>query len=123
MRDKFPACEHALRLGTLSEPLDLVNYLPRIWFVSKEQNMLIQIQDDRFLFNWRRMQVQNKEAYPRYSKIIEAFKTNLRIFQRFLEEEKLESVKPKKCELTYVNHIPKGEDESPVCCLCLWGHK
>jgi len=107
VRDKFPVCEHAVRLGFAPESLDLANYLPRVWFVSEEQNMLIQLQDDRFFFNWRRM--QQEEAYPRYSTIIEAFKTNLGIFQRFLEEEKLGSVKPEKCELTYINHIPKGE--------------
>lgn len=107
VRDKFPVCEHAARLGFPPESLDLANYLPRVWFVSEEQNMLIQLQDDRFFFNWRR--IQHEEAYPRYSTIIEAFKTNLGIFQGFLEEEKLGSVKPEKCELTYINHIPKGE--------------
>ena len=75
VRDKFLVCEHAPRLEVAFESLDLANYLPRVWFISEEQNMLIQLQDDRFLFNWRRM--QQREAYPRYSTIIEAFKTNL----------------------------------------------
>ena len=69
--------------------------------------MLIQLQDDKFFLNWRR--IQQEEAYPRYNKIIKAFKTNLGIFQKFLEEEKLESVNPQKCELTYINHIPQTE--------------
>jgi len=107
VRDGFPVCEHATRLGFNPEALDLAKYLPRIWFVNEKQNMLIQLQDDRLFFNWRRM--DEEEAYPRYKTIIESFKTNLAIFQQFLEEEKLGSVNPKKCELTYINHIPKGE--------------
>jgi uncharacterized protein (TIGR04255 family) len=78
-----------------------------MWFVNEERNMLIQLQDDKFYFNWRRM--QQEETYPRYNTIIEAFKTNLGIFQNFLDEEKLGSVNPQKCELTYINHIPVKE--------------
>ena len=107
VQNKFPACEHAQRMEIDPQVLDLVNYLPRMWFINEEQNMLIQLQDDKFFYNWRRM--QQEEAYPRYNKIIDAFKTNLNIFQKFLKEEKLGSVNPIKCELTYINHIPKGE--------------
>jgi uncharacterized protein (TIGR04255 family) len=108
LRKKFPVCEHAQRLEFAAPPeLDLKNYLPRMWFINEEKNMLIQLQNDRFFFNWRRM--KQEEAYPRYNTIIEAFKANLGIFHKFLEEENLGSVKPIKCELTYINHIPKGE--------------
>jgi uncharacterized protein (TIGR04255 family) len=107
VQDEFPTCEHAARLGFDPKSLDLTKYLPRVWFVSEQQNTLIQLQDDRFLFNWRK--IQQEEAYPRYSTIIEAFKANLGIFQEFLEEEDMVSVNPNTCELTYINHIPKGE--------------
>jgi uncharacterized protein (TIGR04255 family) len=109
VRDEFPGCDHAARLGFNPEvePFDLANYLPRAWFVSAKQNTLIQLQDNMFFFNWRRM--QEDEDYPRYSTIIEAFKTNLAVFHEFLQEEDLGSVTPKTCELTYINHIPKGE--------------
>jgi len=109
VRDEFPGCEHAARLvfNLEAEPFDPANYLPRAWFVSAKQNTLIQLQDNRFFFNWRRM--QEDEDYPRYSTIIKAFKTNLTVFHEFLQEEDLGSVTPKTCELTYINHIPKGE--------------
>lgn len=107
VRNEFPRCEHAMRLGVTPDLIDLANYFPRIWFVSEEQNTLIQLQDDRFFFNWRER--QEDEVYPRYHTIIEAFKTNLGIFQEFLEQERLGPIKPKKCELTYINHIPKGD--------------
>jgi uncharacterized protein (TIGR04255 family) len=107
VRNEFPLCEHALRLEFNPQPIDLANYLPRMFFINEKQNMLIQLQDDKFFLNWRR--VQQEEAYPRYNRIIKAFKTNLHIFQKFLEEEKLGSVNPIKCELAYINHIPKTE--------------
>ena len=108
MRDEFPLCEHAPRLEFDPQSVDLLaNYFPRMWFIKKEENMLIQLQDDKFFLNWRR--IQEEEAYPRYNAIINAFKTNFGIFQKFLEEEKLGLVNPVKCELTYINHIPKTE--------------
>ncbi|MBW1982517.1 MAG: TIGR04255 family protein [Deltaproteobacteria bacterium] len=109
VRNEFPECEHAVRLGfdPAAAPIDLANYLPRVWFINEEQNRLIQLQDDIFFFNWRRM--KEDEAYPRYSTIIEDFKVNFKVFQEFLKEQDLPSVKPKACELTYINHILKGE--------------
>jgi uncharacterized protein (TIGR04255 family) len=107
VRDKFPICQPAARLGFIPQSLDMATYLPRMWFVNEKQNMLIQLQDDKFYYNWRR--VQQEETYPRYKTIVDAFKTNLDIFEKFLEEEKLGLVKPIKCELTYINHIPKRE--------------
>lgn len=107
VRKNFPVCEHAERLELSPKELDLKNYMPRMWFINDEKNMLIQLQNNKLFFNWRRM--QQEEAYPRYKTIIKAFETNLGIFNKFLEEEKLGSVKPIKCELTYINHIPKGE--------------
>jgi uncharacterized protein (TIGR04255 family) len=107
VRKKFPLCEHAQRLEFTPPELDLKNYVPRIWFINDNKNMLIQLQNNKFFFNWRRM--QQEEDYPRYKTIIKAFKTNLEIFNKFLEDENLGSVKPIKCELTYINHIPKGD--------------
>ena len=107
IKDEFPVVEHAIRLDYNPAQLDLKEYLPRVWFVRKEQNRLIQLQDDKFYFNWRRM--QEGETYPRYETIIGNFKKTLSVFERFLEEENLGSINPERCELTYINHILKGE--------------
>ena len=107
VRRKFPICEHAQRLEFVPSQIDFKDYLPRMWFINKDKNKLIQLQNDKLFFNWRKM--QKDEAYPRYKTIIKDFNINLKIFNEFLEEEKLGSVKPEKCELTYINHIPKGE--------------
>ena len=107
IKDEFPIVEHATRLEDKLPKFDLKEHLPRVWFVRNEQNRLIQLQDDRFYFNWRR--IQEDEAYPRYETIIEDFKKYLLVFEKFLEEENLGSVNPERCELTYINHISKGE--------------
>jgi uncharacterized protein (TIGR04255 family) len=113
IKDEFPNVEHATRLEDKPPEFDLKEYLPRVWFVRNEQNRLIQLQDDRFYFNWRRM--QEGEEYPRYETIIEDFKKYLLEFEIFLQEENLGSINPKRCELSYINHIPKGDGwESPI---------
>lgn len=107
IKDEFPLVEHAIRLDVNPMQFDFKEYLPRVWFVRNEQNRLIQLQDNKFYFNWRRM--QEDEAYPRYENIIEDFKKYLSVFEKFLEKENLGSVNPERCELTYINHILKGE--------------
>jgi uncharacterized protein (TIGR04255 family) len=124
IKDEFPLVEHAIRLDQNPLQIDLKEYLPRVWFVRNEQNRLIQLQDDKFYFNWRRM--QEDETYPRYKTIIEDFKKYLSIFEKFLEEENLGSVNPERCELTYINHILKGEgwesvsDVNNIFCDLCW---
>lgn len=107
VKDEFPICENAARLGFSPAQLDLKDYLPRVWFVCKEQDRLIQLQNDRFFFNWRKTEIE--EFYPRYRKIIKAFGDNLGRFKSFLKENNLGSIKPKRCELSYINHIPQGD--------------
>ncbi len=113
IKDEFPNVEHATRLEDKPPELDLKEYLPRVWFVRNEQNRLIQLQDDKFYFNWRRM--QEDEAYPRYETIIKDFTKYLLVFEKFLQKENLGSINPERCELSYINHIPKGDGwESPI---------
>ncbi|MFQ5822102.1 MAG: TIGR04255 family protein [Candidatus Heimdallarchaeota archaeon] len=81
--------------------------LPRIWFIHRNENGIIQVQRDRFLHNWRR--VRPDDEYPRYYRVIEMFRKHLSSFESFLEENGLGRITPLQYEMTYVNHIPKGE--------------
>ena len=80
--------------------------IPRIWFVQKNQNILIQVQNDRFILNWRKISANDK--YPRYEKVIEKFKIYLEMFRKFLIKNKIGDIKPIQYEMAYVNHIAKG---------------
>jgi uncharacterized protein (TIGR04255 family) len=68
----------------------------------------VQLQRDRFIYNWR--QVEPNNEYPRYKKLVRpAFERNLATYVNFLGREKLGTPDVVQCEVTYVNHIPKGE--------------
>ena len=80
---------------------------PRIWFEHADGKRLLQVQRDRFLHNWKK--AQPEDDYPHYGSVIEMFEDCLSLFRNFLEEECLGSIEPLQYELTYVNHIPKGD--------------
>lgn len=109
LRHEYPNCQHAHPLGFPGGPDQSIDMLPlpRMWFINKDTSGLIQLQNDRFLYNWRK--IRDNNPYPRYCEIIKVFKANLEIFNSFLEKEELEPIKPIELELSYVNHIVKGE--------------
>jgi len=114
-REEYPNCREADPLvpvletfeGEESREPDLsVPFLPRIWFVSKDDNAVIQVQRDRFLHNWRK--VRPTDQYPRYGVVKNCFQERCERFETFLIENQLGSINPTQLELTYLNHIPIG---------------
>jgi uncharacterized protein (TIGR04255 family) len=77
--------------------------LPRLWFVDRTDNWLIQVQDDRFLYNWKR--VKEQDAYPRFEVVSTKFFKVWERFQDFCRDEGLPSPLVNQLELTYINHI------------------
>ncbi|MGH7825503.1 MAG: TIGR04255 family protein [Candidatus Binatia bacterium] len=75
----------------------------RTWFLNKEGTILLQVQKDRFLQNWRK--VQDSDVYPHYDQLRPKFSEEWQRFCRFLEEVGIESPDVNQCEVTYVNHI------------------
>jgi uncharacterized protein (TIGR04255 family) len=107
-RTDYPYCQHAAPIG-FSPPNDesFGLPLPRIWFLSKSENTLIQLQTDRIIFNWRRLKPEDK--YPKYCSVVSEFRSKLELFTKFIEYHQLGRLKPVTCELSYINHIPKGQ--------------
>jgi len=83
-----------------------VPLVPRCWFLNEPGTELIQVQQDRFIHNWRK--TGEGDQYPRYEAISGRFRNELAEFCHFLETEKLGEIKPTQCEVTYVNHILSG---------------
>jgi uncharacterized protein (TIGR04255 family) len=82
--------------------------LPRLWLLNNPETEMIQIQDDRFIKNWRK--AGEEDPYPHYEPVIKpAFERDFQDFQSFLREEGLGEVKVNQCEVTYVNHLVSGE--------------
>jgi uncharacterized protein (TIGR04255 family) len=80
---------------------------PRCWFQNESKTRLIQVQQDRFLRNWR--QIKGTEPYPRYENLIREFKEEWEFFSAFVRNLALGELKVNQCELTYVNNIEREE--------------
>ena len=79
---------------------------PRVWFIGSNEEHLVQVQQDRFVFNWRRTHDQD---YPRYEHVKASFEKNFGLFQEYLADEQLGEPRLNQWELTYVNRIPAGD--------------
>lgn len=121
-RDRFPTVEQQPPLApmverfgppapdeaqVLFEPIESLP-LPRLWFLDATARELIQVQNDRFIHNWRK--TQEDDTYPRYETVRTRFAEELATFERFLAKESLGPVVPDLCEVTYINHLIAGQD-------------
>lgn len=119
-RSRFPRTEQKPPLdsaiervglrGPLAEPrLELLTeFRQRLWFLSDTGDELVQVQDDRFIRNWRR-QPGEHSLYPRFGELEPRFIDDMAVFTAFLEAEKLGSVDANQCEVTYVNIIARTD--------------
>lgn len=80
--------------------------LRRVWFESAERRQLIQLQADRFLYNWRR--TNDTDEYPHFEEIYPNFEKEWQHFQEWwLNIEQL-PIQPVRYELTYLNQIDQS---------------
>ena len=79
----------------------------RCWFFDSSADRLIQVQQDRFVHNWRRT---GGQPYPSYDKVKPRFESNWDVFCTFLGDEELGSPEVVQCELSYVNHFESGRE-------------
>ena len=105
--EAFPRIEHQQPIGWPKAGQDILVPFPRIWFLDSKRQTFIQIQEDRFSYNWRK--TGDSESYPRFSKILPIFQENFDLFCYFINEKGLGKVEPNTCELIYTNHIPMGD--------------
>lgn len=109
-RDDFPIVQNQQVLPPMSgstkeNVISLVDpscEIPRVWFLSKDGAELIQFQQDRLVFNWRKMK---DGKYPRFECVIQKFEHVLIALQKFADDHKKQLVYD-TLELTYVNVIP-----------------
>ena len=108
-RVDYPVIQHAPPIASAKGEI-LVDKaigmpLPRVWFINRSDDQLVQFQIDRFYFNWRRRQ----SDYPRYDHVIKNFESVLNNIGNFFSEFELGELKPIEYELSYINQIPKGQ--------------
>jgi uncharacterized protein (TIGR04255 family) len=78
---------------------------PRIQFMTEADDRVIQIQNTKFLYNWRKREA----VYPRFKDLYPEFIGELDRFREFLKSASLGDATFNQWEITYVNHIEKGE--------------
>lgn len=108
VKKEFPKCEQAQVIGDnineiIEEETGMPN--PRIWLISKDDDLLIQIQKNKFLLNWRK----KDKSYPHYEDVSERFFKYLKEFSDFLIKNDLGPIEYTEFELSYFNHIPRGD--------------
>lgn len=98
--------------------LALMPQLRRIWFQSEDAKKLVQLQSDRFLYNWRKLAAEDR--YPHFQEVYQEFESEWQTFQSWWSEigkrqshslgnpeieGMLRALQPLRYELTYVNQI------------------
>lgn len=116
VRDDFPVCQTADRLQPAVEAFGSeLNFqitlgtsveVPRAFFRNTHGNELVQLQSDRFAYNWMRA---DGSEYPRHKKTTGRFWELFSLFERFLDERGLPQPKLQQCELINVNIAPLKE--------------
>lgn len=112
VRTEFPRVEDAPPFATIVEEqgnaITEFEWSPlpplrRAWLISNDGCHIIQIQQDRFLFNWKRNLEEDK--YPSYNVVIGEFEKYLSHFLKFLDESGIGQPAYRQFDITYVNHI------------------
>ncbi|MCH8829741.1 MAG: TIGR04255 family protein, partial [Planctomycetes bacterium] len=127
VKDRFPVVEDKPRIEPVIESFPRVPRMPtlrigpasggpdRVLFTeSADGSMMLQLQPDRFAFNWCRKEGQE---YPRYDSNLPRLLKEFDQFCDFAAGQGLGEVKPNLCEVTYVNHIHPIENETPTDCF------
>jgi uncharacterized protein (TIGR04255 family) len=122
IKSKYPLTEDQLPLAHVKEqpgpalqpqPLQVMLQsgmpfpVPRCWFTNESRSQLIQVQQDRFLRNWR--QIKGTDPYPRYENLIREFNEEWAAFCSFTQDLGIGEAKVDQCELSYVNNIEREE--------------
>jgi uncharacterized protein (TIGR04255 family) len=77
----------------------------RIQIIDSLNDRMVQIQDSRFIYNWRKREA----GYPSYGKLLPEFLARLTDFQAFAEKTGLGKLEFNQWEVTYLNQILRGD--------------
>ncbi len=120
MRNRFPKYEFYAPLRSQIEEfgdarfnkpefVQLMTGIPelRSWFLN-DQGEIVQVQRDRFVFNWRKN--TDESEYPRYREYMRPrFEEEWARFSTFIGSHGLGEISVRQCEITYINEIIPGD--------------
>lgn len=79
----------------------------RYFFIDTQDSKLIQLQEGRFLFNWRKIE-DSGSVYPKFDAVFGEFMQNWKTYSDILSTYNAK-ITINQLELTYVDHIPFSE--------------
>ncbi len=113
IKKDFPDVAHAGQIVNINDgPLlgDDGIMLPRVWYVSADKARLVQLQQNRFHFNWRK--TSDSAAYVRFPAIHAQALGLWDVFGAYVLEATGSAIQPLSNELTYTN-IVSSAGKSP----------
>jgi uncharacterized protein (TIGR04255 family) len=78
--------------------------LPRSWFISEDDEHVVQLQPDRLIVNWRMR--PHGGPYPRYAEVRRRFVAAHEALATFVHQKGYPDTVPNQCDLTYFNKVP-----------------
>ena len=79
----------------------------RILFIHESGSLILQVQRDRFMFNWRR--IEEGQKYPGFSTIFTMFEDFYTRFKVKLKHQEIGDIIPLQYELGYINQLLRGD--------------
>lgn len=77
----------------------------RSWFLSADDERLVQLQDDRLIHNWR----HRGGRYPRFEPLRDQFWAAFTALRSMLDESGIPQPQPRQVEVTYINWISSAQ--------------
>jgi len=105
IQERFP--NHPLDRPPIGEieVFNILRTLPRVWFESEDNKQLIQLQANRFYYNWR--QTEKTDIYPHFEEIYPKFLDEWEKLQAWWVNIETTPLQPIRYELSYVNQIDR----------------
>jgi uncharacterized protein (TIGR04255 family) len=86
--------------------------LRRVFLIHTDRTYLMQLQQDRFVHNWRK--TKDSDEYPNFQAAKEKFLHGWELFQKFVAEKQLGTLEVKGYEVTYINHFIEKPGSFPL---------
>ena len=116
VRKEYPLAEDREPLPRMFEEADGTKTTPfepsatpplrRVFLYGKDPRWLMQVQGDRLLHNWRKLEEQ--DVYPHYPEVSKRFWNAWTSFTQFCLDEQIGRPHVQQLEVTYINHIEEG---------------
>ena len=121
IQDKYPHCEvkepapSRIEIFEGQDKQEVILNFPilrpppiRCWYINSQQTWLLQLQQDRFIQNWRK--TASDQTYSHYTHARSRFEKEFKRFQEFVRKQQLGPLQIRQCEVSYVNHIELGKE-------------